>query len=348
MVHGFASLRTEAFRLRLNPTHPNQATRFPWRRVGWIGLRCAIAVAVAVGVGRRIWLERERLTSYDSEPSLPWLLLAAAAYIAGLSTCAGFWQMTLRDRGYEPIWTATWAAYFAGHLGKYIPGKGMVLVIRAGMMRNRGVDLGTGAVTCLQETVVMMATGAGVALVLFLAIDTPYRLTFIGLAAILFVLLGTLGVPPVVTLLSRLANRSQVGEPRRGPRNGWSTLLCGTALISVGWVLMGLSLVAVLISFQHWSALLQRHGTVGAIGLLTAAVALATVGGFVSMLPGGLGSREWILVETLGPALGSDGPANAAVMAIALRLVWIAGEIAGTAVFWIIDRLCKKPRFQSS
>jgi glycosyltransferase 2 family protein len=85
-------------------------------------------------------------------------------------------------------------------------------------------------------------------------------------------------------------------------------------------------------------------GEACALGLVTAVVALATVGGFVSFLPGGLGSREWILMVTLGAALGSDRAADGAVAALVLRVVWVVAELIGAAFFWLLDRQCKKCR----
>ena len=65
--------------------------------------------------------------------------------------------------------------------------------------------------------------------------------------------------------------------------------------------------------------------------MVIASVALATVAGFVvAVLPGGLGVREGVLMSALAPALGSD---NAVVAALALRLVWVAAELAAAALF---------------
>jgi uncharacterized membrane protein YbhN (UPF0104 family) len=51
---------------------------------------------------------------------------------------------------------------------------------------------------------------------------------------------------------------------------------------------------------------------------------LAVVGGFVSMLPGGVGVREIAVMELVKPLVGDAAVALAA--AVLLRLVWLAAE----------------------
>jgi glycosyltransferase 2 family protein len=66
------------------------------------------------------------------------------------------------------------------------------------------------------------------------------------------------------------------------------------------------------------------------VPVITAAVALATVAGFVvAVMPGGLGVREGVLMSALAPALG---PARSVVAALLLRLVWVAAELIAAAV----------------
>ncbi len=325
------------------PTSQSPASRPPWRRWMSVTLRVVIGLAVVVGVGRRVWLERTKLTAYNLRPVPSWLAASGVTYLAGLSTCAVFWWMAMRDRGARPRLPTTLAAYFAGHLGKYVPGKGLVVIVRAGMMRDSGIGVATAAITCAHETVLMMATGALVSLAILPAVAVPHRGYLLLCAAALTAGLGFFSLPPVATRLGRLVTRPfGTGTYEESHTSRWTTVLLGAAIIAVGWLLMGLSLAAVLASMNDLSTIVSQFGAIGAVGLLTAVVALATVGGFVSMLPGGLGLREWVLVETLAPVLGSDGVAAATVAAVLLRMVWLMAEAAGTGLFWMLDRLCKR------
>jgi uncharacterized membrane protein YbhN (UPF0104 family) len=314
-----------------------------------VTLRVLIAAAVIAGVGRRVWLERAKLATYNVRPAPMWLAASGVLYLAGLSTCAGFWWLAMRDRGARPIWATTFAAYLAGHLGKYVPGKGLVVVIRAGMMRDSGVGVANAAITCAHETVLMMAVGALVSLAILAVVDVPHRGYLLLCAGVLTVGLGFFASPPIAIRLGRLASRPfGAATETEMHASRWSTVAGGAAIISAGWLLMGISVAAVLAAVDELSAVVSRFGAAGTVALLTAVVALATVVGFVSLLPGGLVSREWVLVEVLAPLLGADGVAAATAAAVLLRVVWIVAEAVGTGLCWMLDRLCKRRRAESN
>ncbi len=95
---------------------------------------------------------------------------------------------------------------------------------------------------------------------------------------------------------------------------------------TVGWFLMGLSL---------W-ATLQAIGTPdlrwpGDWPLTTAAVALAVVVGFASLIPGGAGVRDWVLAFLMIPRFGT---ATALISAFLLRMVWLVSELAISGILY--------------
>lgn len=305
-----------------------------------LALRWGILLAVTFGVGRRIWLEKEKLAAYDLSLAPAWLGASGACYLLGLTACAVFWWLAMRDAGARPTWASTLAAYFAGHLGKYVPGKGLVLVIRAAMARGPGVGAALAAVTAAQETTLMMATGATVAAGLLVASDSHARGKLLVATAGLSIVLGVVALPPVAFRLWRAANKAMpnwIDAAVQACR--WRTFFGGAVLIGFGWVAMGLSLAAVLAAMGEPVEIARQWR------LVTAAVALATVGGFVSLTPGGLGSREWILIETLGPVIGSE---RAVISAVVLRLVWIAAETLAAGTCWLVDRQWKRPSTEPS
>ena len=51
-------------------------------------------------------------------------------------------------------------AYLVSHLGKYVPGKAMVVVMRAGLSMPYGARGATAAIATFYETLVMMAAGS--------------------------------------------------------------------------------------------------------------------------------------------------------------------------------------------
>ena len=105
---------------------------------------------------------------------LHWLGLAAGAYIVGLLPCWWFWCRSLRAMGQAPPAIESLQAYYIGHLGKYVPGKAMVVVLRTAFVRGPNVDTKIAATTVFVETLTMMAVGAflGAVILVFTLNDT--------------------------------------------------------------------------------------------------------------------------------------------------------------------------------
>jgi hypothetical protein len=304
-------------------------------------LRSLITVVVVYAVGRRLWVERAKLVDYRAGMTVEWLVAGGVIYLVGLTHAGLFWGLTMRDQGVRPPWISVLAAYYAGHLGKYVPGKGLAILIRAGMTRDAGVPLVTGAVTSTQETLLMMATGAAVAAVTMPTMELPHRGSLQLLALAVSAGLGLAVSPPAIEWLGRYTARSMDGgEPSGGTQIvRWRTLAIGIGATAMSWLMMGCSLGAVLQSIGAGRELGDRIGYIGAVVLLTAATALAGVGGFLSLVPGGLGSREWILMHALGPSMGDE---RAALVAVALRCVWIVAEIMAFLLFMLLNWRCRK------
>lgn len=72
---------------------------------------------------------------------------------------AFFWWLTLRSFDYPVPWFPTQSAYATGILGKYVPGKAMVLILRSGAMQRWGVPISTTIVSIFIETLTSLAVG---------------------------------------------------------------------------------------------------------------------------------------------------------------------------------------------
>ena len=210
-------------------------------------------------------------------------------------------------------------AYLISHLGKYVPGKAMVVVMRAGLAVPFGARAATAAFATFYETLVMMAAGGLVAAVGFamagdsarVAVDLPGLGHGRAAAVPPGGLLGP-GAGAGVPGGGRAAGLPPAGAagqpavpgvgPEALPRLSGRLLVEGLLWSSAGWVLLGLSQVAVV---RALAAGADRARTSGSCRWSIASVALATVAGFVvAVLPGGLGVREGVLMTALAPALG--------------------------------------------
>ena len=88
-----------------------------------------------------------------------WLAAAGAVYAVSWLPSVWFWRELMRAVGGRVSFADAARAYYCGHLGKYIPGKAMVLVIRAAMVKDRGCPPLRAAITASYETLTMMGTG---------------------------------------------------------------------------------------------------------------------------------------------------------------------------------------------
>ena len=311
-----------------------------WKKLTLRLLQASVFLAVSVAIGRRVWLEKEKLAAYSFSLDYRWLVISGLCYVIGMSACAVFWWAAMRDCRSRPNWLSLGTAYFAGHLGKYVPGKGLVVVIRAALVKGPGVTIGLAAVTCFVETALMMATGSLVVSLTLPFLQVPRKGILIVIMAGVATSLGLLVSPPVIGRLKAIAARpfpSLAGCSDY--RIAWSTLAGGMALMFVAWLFAGLSLAGLLAGMGQMGHLSSELGLGKTYVLLVTVVALATVGGFISMIPGGLGTREWILLEILGPVMGNT---QAIVAAILFRLVWLFCEVVSASILWVVYSQWKK------
>lgn len=298
-------------------------------------VRTVVLLLVAWGIWRTVSKAGDELPVHGvswSDIDWTWSILAGLFYIAGLLPCWVFWHRTLRAMGQDPQWQESLRAFWIGHLGKYVPGKAMVVVLRAGLVYSERVNRTVAATSVFVETLTMMAVGAFVSSVVLLLISDKPWLTL--LAAGLMVCSGAPTFPPLFRRLVRTLQVKKANPQIETAITGVGYRLMATGWISIaaGWVLLGLSLWATL-----WS--LGREPGLSAVPLLTATVGLAMVAGFLSLIPGGLGVRDWILVELLAPGYGV---ATAFASAILLRLIWLLAELFVSAILYMDVRRARR------
>ena len=129
-----------------------------------------MAIVVLWAVGRHVLAHVRRpakpaANRFTSSPV--WLALAGVLYLAGLLACAVFFERILRCSPAPVGLLPAWRAYIVSHLGKYVPGKAMVVVLRSGMVVPYGGRASTAAIATFYETLVMMGAGGLVAAVGF-------------------------------------------------------------------------------------------------------------------------------------------------------------------------------------
>jgi len=326
------------------------------RRILWPLVKWLIALAV---LGFVAWEFRRQIAKIDLATlrwSPGWFLLAAALYLAGTLLSACYWRLILQGLGQRPTWPAILRAYFVGHLAKYVPGKALVIVLRAGLVRGRHVRGSVAVGSVFYETLTTMAAGAlFAAVLLFLPLGEgrslwrilldalPFSLCPAGEASswvhVLFglILLGMVLALPLLPAVFNPIVRKATARYRRNdavplPPLGMRMIGIGLALSIVSWTLLGLSAWAVIRSV-HPIAFGLTEATAA-----TAFITLSVVVGFVLFLPGGLGVREGLMGELLRHSRLLDGGV-AYLAAVLLRLAWVVAELLAAGVVYFLSVL---------
>ncbi|QGJ72085.1 Hypothetical protein PBC10988_38000 [Planctomycetales bacterium 10988] len=302
-----------------------------WFQKKWLMtiFKLALFLLVVWGISARLTDQWDSISNLEQktdkawwdtlEPS--WLLLAGVSYLLGLLPCAIFWKKILQEYGAKPSWLDTLTAYYIGHLGKYVPGKALVVVLRVGLLRGK-VATSTATLSVFYETLSMMAIGAGLAGLLFVCLLTDQPTLWLlglglGLAA---------GIPVIPQVFYQVVKRMGVGKANPELLERLKSLpvraMLGTASgIVLGWFLMGVSLYATIRGLGG-----ENPPSLTTIPLLTAATSLSLVAGFLSLIPGGLGVREWVLMEALGTTFQDE--TLVLIAPLLLRIIWTLSEVA--------------------
>ena len=315
-------------------TEPAAKAPSPAKR--WLRrLKPVLIAAVLLAVGWRLWalwqeVQAQQATDTPLRFHPGWLAVSAVTFALGAGCYAMFWRTLLHGAGLPASWLPTLRAYYVGTVGKYIPGKAWVILLRVGLLPRLADQRFRTSLTVVYETSAQMAVGAGVAAIC-LGISQPGRWWWwVGAAGISVTLLTTLH-PAVFGRLARMAAvpfRAAGRDSDLALR--YHTLVRGGLLIVAGWLLAGLSLAAVLHSLG--AAFRSPSDVLTVVG----AASLATAAGFlVLFMPSGLAVREGIMIELLAPGFGV---VPAAAAALIVRLVWTITEVLLAGGWYLAHR----------
>ncbi len=261
------------------------------------------------------------------------LLAAGVIYALGMLPGSLFWRQCLAALDQPTHLLTTMWAYFYGNLGKYFPGKAMVIILRVAALNRLGIKKTATSITIFMETLTMMSVGGAVAAVCLILLNLDWRLTLLSMGLLLATFIPT--YPPI---LRYLIPRLQRGvEPQA--LSAWTARIHGKLFVrgwllhSLTWLAFGLSLIVVLYSLPI--ANFENVGLAATLLSGLGACALAVVLGFASMIPGGAGVREAVLSTVLTPIVG---PAAALCGAIWLRIVWLATELIVVGFLFLLRR----------
>jgi uncharacterized membrane protein YbhN (UPF0104 family) len=290
--------------------------------------KLASIAGVLIGLAGVAFVVRTLLTKRD-EVSDAFSQLNGVTLIASLllglfaMTLIGFlWTRMLVTRGHHAPPRSAMSWYFAGQLGKYVPGGIWPIVGRAELAVRGGVPRPDAyAATGLS----MVTTYLAAALTICLGSLLSWTYPLVGILGLAAFALGFLAFSnatlrtKVLTVLNRVSPRaSALTESRR--------LLILTATHLPAWILMSLSTSVTASAFG---------ADIGIMHMLFITSASWLAGFVVVGVPGGIGVRESVFTALAGTALT---PGVAVSLALASRVVFIAVDLLGALVAHLIAR----------
>ncbi len=308
-----------------------------------------ILAIVCLWLIKTLYASWDAIKHYDWRPQWGWIVASGAFYLIGFFFAAIYWLATLRRLGQRAGLWQTVAAYYYGQLGKYAPGKALVVIIRTSVLASRrGNRASVVATSVFYETLAMMGVGAFIgASILLVTLRDNKLFSMLAFA----VALGALAplLPPIFT---RIVKFLKIGKDDCDVQNALQRfsmrhLALGIALMTALWLFFGLSL---------WAALrglgVATEPACASLHHYVAVVSLATSLGFVMLVsPGGLGVREFILATALVPYLKTlltlpenasvliDATAIATVVSLEHRMISIIAELCAATALFIVEKL---------
>ena len=309
-------------------------------RKKWLLRAVTLAVVILVvwfvhGTLARAWEELDR---YPWTVAPGWIVLSGGTYLLALFPSGLFWYFALRRLGQDAGFGEAIRAYYVGHLGKYVPGKAMVVILRTGMIAGHRVHAGIAAASVFLETLTWLAVGSFWAAA-YLAISLRGEHVVFWGAIGLIVLAGLPTFPPAFKRLARLAGigRSDAAVAEKLNRLNYGILFFGWLAMGLGWAIMGFSYWATLRGMDVPSADVLQE-----MPLCSANVALATVVGFMAILiPGGVVVREALLGGLMLPYLTGvveDAASKALISALLFRVVSVVSEVLISGILYVGGR----------
>lgn len=315
-----------------------------WKSLIFWGKLIVIAL-VLIWIGGRLYQDSNEIMKYNWTIHYRWVILSCLIYLLAFFPASVFWFFLLHWMGQKISFFQAVRAFYVSQLGKYLPGKAMVVIIRSAMVTGEKVRASVAAVCVFYETLTMMATGAFLAAMVILIWFREHW--FYSLISLGMMIAASLPVFPVVFI--RIMHLFRIGkkdEQLQGylSRITFRTFLVGFALMTFLWIFFGVSL---------WAAI-QGLGIVPGnfidnLPRYISATALAVVLGFaVPISPGGIGIRETVLSLLLIPyfdavlmmpennAFAVQASSLALIVSLEQRIISIVAELSLVGLFFLI------------
>jgi glycosyltransferase 2 family protein len=279
---------------------------------------------------------------------MEWIIPAGLIYLAAYWIWGRYYVTLLRNQGATVSSATGLRAYFISQMGKYVPGKLLVIAMRIAMLGKIGISKTAVGITALYESIVWAGSGALVGVLLLpgslwegLRAELRARQTeppeINRYWLILPLALASIGMVGLNRFVNRLIRWRKGADAAQLPRVNLHWVLLGLLWDSLGWLVLGLSLMLMLNGLQPEAF----PFTIDAYRDLASIAAIAFIFGFVAfMMPAGFGVRDialqLLLAVELRSRLADSSAADglAAILAIFFRLIGTLAEIVVAGVLY--------------
>ncbi|HEY4328859.1 MAG TPA: hypothetical protein VGN88_03920 [Phycisphaerae bacterium] len=298
------------------------------RLVFW--LKTVLLVVVAGVIGWKLYSAWSNVGAQKIAVDWRYGVVAVAGFCASMLTSGLVWRgLAYKMESVHPPLLPLVGAYTFSQMGKYIPGKVALLLMRIERSSRFGMDAGVCTLATLLENALYMVSGGLVGMLAIARLTAELK----GAQQALIwpatiggvVLLGALCAPPVFyRLVNALLRKMKKVEVAREQRLSSVSLILAVVAFFPSWVFGGIALWG---STQAVQALPLEESW-----WFAGAFALSVIIGMASLLPGGAVTREFLIgiavTIALSPAVGQNrAVVLAGVVAILQRLFQIIAEI---------------------
>lgn len=260
--------------------------------------------------------------------------LAMVCFCGSMLASALVWLWLTRKMGDRSRKLPAIGAYIFSQMGKYVPGKVMLLFMRIERTKRLGMNPQVCTVATLVENAMYMVSGGLAAMVTLMVFyrDQPLVVAAVGVGVA--IMLAAFYPPLFYKLVNKALVKMKQPPVEEAQQLGKTELLMAVLGFMPCWALGGLAV---------WCSTRAITLSIGQEDLwpLPGLYALSVTGGMASMLPGGLGSREAILGLGLMKVLENNAKAVAIAVGVQ-RLMQILAEVimgATGAVLTSVKRL---------
>ena len=292
-------------------------------------LSYSMTILVLLALGYYIYRNFSKISCYDFE--FQWILIVAAFFAAagGYLVMFSVWRRLAYSFGLKAPSILAAKAFYLSQLGKYVPGKVGLVLVRMDAYRGysrKNVALATGV-----EYIASFISACILILIAAIFVDlhlTPYlRWLTLGFLIVLLAALWPSVLKSAANVLFKLIKRQPIEQVP-----SFRQMLLFVSMYLIVGLFYGLSLFLVLnslspVSFGYYLAVTGTFRIASLIGI--AAI----------FAPSGIGIREGVLMLVL-PAFIPEP--TVIIGAILIRFVLISAELALAGFFTILERNSKR------